>query len=42
VAHQLDFEDALVIAQMERQKITDLYSYDRGFDKVSGITRHEP
>ncbi len=41
-AHNLDFEDALIVAHMEQQKLTDLYSYDQGFDKVSGITRHEP
>ena len=40
--HKLDFEDALIIAQMERQKISDLYSYDKDFDKIAGITRHEP
>jgi uncharacterized protein len=41
-AYNIDFEDALIVAQMERQGISELYSYDRGFDKVTGITRHEP
>jgi predicted nucleic acid-binding protein len=41
-AYPIDFEDALVVAQMERQKITELYSYDRDFDRVAGITRLEP
>ena len=42
VSYQTDFEDALVVAQMERQKISELYSYDREFDDMSGITRLEP
>lgn len=36
------FEDALIVAPMERLKITDLSSYDRGFDQVEGVVRHEP
>ena len=40
--YALDFEDAVIVAQMERQKIKDLYSYDRGFERISGITRQEP
>ncbi len=40
--YPLDFEDALTVAQMERQKISELYSYDREFDQVAGITRLEP
>ncbi len=38
----LDFEDALIIAHMERHKLTELYSYDRDFDGAPGITRIEP
>jgi uncharacterized protein len=38
----LDFEDALNVAYMQTKGITELYSYDRGFDRVSGITRIEP
>jgi len=38
----LDFEDALSVAYMENEGITELYSYDRGFDRISGITRIEP
>jgi predicted nucleic acid-binding protein len=41
VAYNIDFEDALIVAQMERQSINELYSFDRGFDRVTGITRHE-
>lgn len=42
--NNLDFEDALTVAQMERQELTELYSYDGDFDKVQGadITRLEP
>ena len=41
-AYPIDFEDALIVAQMERQKITEVYSFDRGFDQIQGITRCEP
>jgi predicted nucleic acid-binding protein len=41
-AHSIDFEDALIVAQMERQRITDIYSYDQDFGSVAGITRLEP
>lgn len=41
-ASSLDFEDALIVAQMQRQAIKELYSYDRGFDQLEGITRREP
>ena len=38
------FEDALSVATMERQKIYELYSYDRDFDRIEDteITRLEP
>ena len=38
----LDYEDALTIAHMERQKLVELLSYDRGFDKMQNIARREP
>ncbi len=40
----LDFEDALSIASMERQDITEIYSYDQDFDRVQdrAFTRIEP
>lgn len=38
----LDFEDCLIIAQMERQRVNELYSYDQDFDAISGIKRLEP
>lgn len=38
----LDFEDALSVANMESARISDIVSYDRGFDRVDGVTRVEP
>jgi predicted nucleic acid-binding protein len=40
--YTLGFEDALTLAQMKRQNITEIYSYDHHFDQVEGITRLEP
>ena len=39
---QMDFEDCLTVAHMERQKLHILYSYDRDFDGVDVIERVEP
>jgi predicted nucleic acid-binding protein len=38
----LDFGDAMTIAMMERRNVSDLYAYDRDFDRISGINRKEP
>lgn len=38
----LDFEDALSVAHMEKEGISELYSYDTDFDRVEGIGRLEP
>ena len=38
----LDFEDALTVAHMERMKITTVVSYDQDFDHIQGIQRREP
>src|SRR6478609_6427130 len=35
----LDFEDCLTAAQIEQQEIPTLMSYDRGFDRLEGISR---
>lgn len=35
----LDFVDALNIAYMERQKISQIFTFDRDFDKIPGIKR---
>lgn len=40
--YNVGLEDALMVAHMEREGETDLYSYDRDFDWVPGITRIEP
>jgi predicted nucleic acid-binding protein len=38
----LDFEDAIAVAHMERHHLSEIYSYDRHFDQMSGLTRLEP
>ena len=38
----LDFEDALAVAHMKRLGIEEIVSYDRDFDRLSGIQRVEP
>lgn len=38
----LDFVDALNVAYMERAKIAAIFSFDRDYDRVAGITRQEP
>ena len=38
----LDFEDALSVAHMERMKLAAIVSYDEDFDHVEGIERIEP
>lgn len=39
---RLDFEDALAVAIMEAEGMTELYSYDTDFDGVAGMVRLEP
>lgn len=42
-AHRfLDFEDALAVAHMEREGISEIVTYDKDFDRVAGIKRVEP
>jgi predicted nucleic acid-binding protein len=43
-SNNIDFEDALSVAIMERQAITDIYTYDEDFDRIQGstINRLEP
>ena len=38
----LDLEDALAVAHMEQQGVSEIYSYDTDFDGVAGIRRREP
>ena len=40
--HFLGFADALVIAHVELDRIEQLYSYDRDFDRIPGVIRIEP
>ncbi len=40
--HNIDFEDALTIAHVERRKLDAILSYDRDFDQVAGVRREEP
>jgi len=42
VDYNLPFGDAYIAAEMERFGATELYSFDRQFNRVSGITRLEP
>lgn len=38
----LDWGDVMIAASMERTGSTVLYSYDRDFDRLKGLTRLEP
>ena len=38
----LDFEDALAVAHMEHRGLAEIVSYDRDFDRVTGLQRTEP
>jgi len=40
--YTIDFEDAILIANMRRNKADGIYSYDRRFGKVAGVKRLEP
>lgn len=41
-SHSLDFEDALSVAHMQQQSITQIISYDKDFDQIPNIQRQEP
>lgn len=38
----VDFTDALIVATMELEEITELVSYDKHFNRFKSITRLEP
>ena len=38
----IDFEDALSFAHMEKRQIKEIYSYDSDFDKLEELRRLEP
>lgn len=43
VAHsQLDIEESIAVAYMERIGVMQIVSYDRDFDRIEGIERIEP
>lgn len=42
VDHNVDFVDALCVAQMRRLKIARIASFDGHFDRVRDVTRLEP
>lgn len=39
---KIDWSDAFVASQMLQREITEIYSFDRHFDKIGGIARVEP
>jgi predicted nucleic acid-binding protein len=40
--YNLDFDDALVVSTMTANKVTNLVSFDRDFDRIDLIKRIEP
>ncbi len=38
----LDFEDAICVGHMKRLDIAEIYSFDKGFDRVEGVRRIRP
>jgi predicted nucleic acid-binding protein len=42
VEHNLPFGDAYIAAEMERHGATEIFSFDKEFGRVPGITRLEP
>jgi len=41
-SRNIDFEDALSFAHMEKRQTKEIYSYDRDFDKLEELKRLEP
>ena len=39
---KIDWSDAFAASQMLQREITEIYSFDRHFDKIGGIARVEP
>ena len=39
---RIDWSDAFASSQMLQREITEIYSYDKHFDKIGGIARIEP
>jgi predicted nucleic acid-binding protein len=38
----VDFSDAVIAAEMSAADVEAIYSFDRDFDRISGISRFEP
>lgn len=38
----IDFVDALIVAHIERTKISTVVSFDKDFDRIPGVNRREP
>jgi uncharacterized protein len=38
----LSFADAYIVVTMQAQGVREIYTWDKGFDQVAGITRVEP
>lgn len=38
----LDFTDCLIVARMEHARLTEVFSFDHGFERIPGISRVEP
>jgi predicted nucleic acid-binding protein len=39
---KIHFEDAILVAQAERLRVKEIFSYDKGFDKIKNVKRIEP
>lgn len=42
ISHNVSFADAYNAAHMQARQLTEIYSWDRDFDRIPGITRVEP
>lgn len=42
VAKKIDWSDASAAIQMQQRDITEIYSFDKHFDRIDGIIRIEP
>jgi len=42
VDKRIDWSDAFTASQMLQREMTEIYSFDKHFDKIDGITRIEP
>jgi predicted nucleic acid-binding protein len=41
-AHPIDFDDALIVADMEQRRVEQVYSCDRDLDRATTVKRLEP